>query len=146
MACQDPINNYGNFIYHYASTGAAATSENAPLSAPRRKNKEIGIAASGLVINIHPVGHYKGPTTDRVHVRYNSIIPGRCHETNFLTTYGRYRIGQTVPVKYIPEQPDKIVVALTRGCWLLLNFTTLLFLFVLFAIYKIDEMVKGNSY
>lgn len=110
------------------------------------KIRKSGIATSGVVTNIHAVKHYKGPVTDTVHVRYNSIIPGQYHEANFVTKHSRYRVGQTVPVKYIPEQPNKIVVASTRGYWAMLIFTTLLFLFVFFAVYKIDEMVKSNSY
>lgn len=110
------------------------------------KIRKSGIATSGVVTHIHVVRHYKGPVTDTVHVRYNSIIPGQYHEANFVTTQSRYQVGQTVPVKYIPEQPDKIVVASARGYWPMLIFTTLLFLFVFFAVYKMDEMVKGNSY
>ncbi|SDE35032.1 DUF3592 domain-containing protein [Niabella drilacis] len=104
-----------------------------------------GISTTGIVIHIHTTRYQRGPATDRVHTRYQSIIPGQYHEANFVTKHQKYQVGQTIPVKYIPEQPDKIVVALRRGYWLMLIFSIVLLLFVFFAIYKINEMVKADG-
>lgn len=103
--------------------------------------RKQGVSTTGTVTNIRSIRRYKGPTTDRVHVRYNSIIPGQYHEANFVTTYKKYRISQTIPVKYLSEKPDKIVVAEKRGYWVMLIFTILIALFVIFAVFRIEEMV-----
>ncbi|WP_018630864.1 DUF3592 domain-containing protein [Niabella aurantiaca] len=110
--------------------------------------RKEGISTTGVVIHIHTTRYQRGPATDRVHTRYQSVIPGQHHEANFVTKYNRYRIGQTIPVKYIPEQPDKIVVARKRGYWPMLIFSIGLLLFVFFAVYKINEMVitDGRPY
>ena len=61
-----------------------------------------------------------------------------------MTKHNKYRIGQTIPVKYLPEKPDKIIVSEKREYWLMLIFSFLLMLFIFFAVYKIDEMLKAN--
>ena len=107
--------------------------------------RKKGISTTGIVTHIHTIRHQRGAATDRVHTRYSSSIPGRHHDANFVTKYNRYRIGQEIPVKYIPEQPDKIVVDQRRGYWPMLIFSTVLLLFVFFAVYKINEMVKADD-
>ncbi len=109
------------------------------------KIRKEGISTSGVVTHIHTTRMRRGPTTDRVHTRYSSIIAGQYHEANFVTTHKKYHIGQTVPVKYLPEKPDKIVVAQKRGYWIMLIFSILILLFMFFAVYKIDEMVKADG-
>ncbi|HEY0677302.1 MAG TPA: DUF3592 domain-containing protein [Chitinophagaceae bacterium] len=105
------------------------------------KIRKDGISTLGIVTHIHTTRYHKGPTTDRVHTRYNSNITGHYHEANFVTAHKKYRVGQSITVKYLPEHPDKIIVAPKRGYWPMLIFTTALFLFIIFAVYKIDEMV-----
>ena len=109
------------------------------------KIRKSGISTTGIVTAIHTTRNYKGPTTDRVHTRYNSNISGQYHEANFVTAHKKYRVGQSVPVKYLPEKPGKIVVAEKRGYWPMLIFSMLLFVFIVFAGYKIYEMLKMTS-
>lgn len=104
-----------------------------------------GISTSGIVTSIKTTRYQRGPATDRVHVRYGSIIPGQYHTADFVAKYGKYRTGDSVPVKYLPEKTDKIVVAEKRGYWLMLIFSIALLLFVFFAVYKIHEMVKADG-
>lgn len=103
--------------------------------------RKSGISATGTVTRVQSVRRTKGPTTDRVFVRFGSIVPGQFHEANFVTRHRRYHSGDAIPVKYLPEKPDKIVVASRRGYWFMLVFSLLLLAFVVFAVYKIDEMV-----
>lgn len=107
------------------------------------KIRKTGISTMGVVIHVHTTRYPKGPAIDRVHTRYSSNITGHYHEANFTATYNKYRVGQSIPVKYLPQSPDKIVVAEKRGYWPMLIFTVLLFLFVVFAVYKINEMMRN---
>lgn len=104
------------------------------------KIRKEGISTTGIVAHIHTTRYQRGPATDRVHVRYNSVIHGQYHTANFVASHNKYRTGQSIPVKYLPEKPDKIIVAKTRGYWLMLIFSIVLLLFVFFAVYKIDQM------
>ncbi|WP_341837910.1 DUF3592 domain-containing protein [Chitinophaga pollutisoli] len=102
-----------------------------------------GNATTGTVTYVQTNRYPRGPATDRVYVRYDSRISGQYHTAFFVSKHGKYRSGQAVPVKYLHEKPDKIVVEKERGYWIMLVFTILLMLFVFFAVYKIDEMIKG---
>jgi hypothetical protein len=46
---------------------------------------------------------------------------------------------------YLPEEPSKIVVDGGQGYWPMLIFSILNFMFVLFAVYKIAEMVESGN-
>jgi len=109
------------------------------------KIRKEGISTYGTVTHIHTTRYQRGPATDRVHTRYSSILPGQYYEANFVAKHNQYRIGQSIPVKYLPGKTDKIIVSPKRGYWLMLIFSTLLLLFVFFAVYKIDEMVKAGG-
>jgi hypothetical protein len=54
-------------------------------------------------------------------------------------------VGQSISVKYLPGKTDKIIVSSKRGYWPMLIFSVVLLLFVFFAVYKIDEMVKSGG-
>ncbi len=107
------------------------------------KIRRHGISTSGVITHIHVKSVYRGPTTDRVHVRYDNIIPGHYNETSFVAKHNKYSKGQEVPVKYLPEKPDKIIVAEKREYWVMLFFSVAILLFVIFASYKINEMVNA---
>ena len=109
------------------------------------KIRKSGISTTGIVTAIHTTRYHKGPTTDRVHTRYNSNITGQYHEANFVTAHRKYHVGQSIPVKYLPGKPGKIVVADKRGYWPMLIFSVLLFVFIVYAGFKIYEMLKLNQ-
>lgn len=106
------------------------------------KIRREGISTTGIVTDIRTKKFHKGPTTCRIHIRYNSNIPGQYHEASFVTSPHKYKREQSISLKYLPEKPDKIIVAAKRGYWSMLVFSMLIVLFVLFAVYKIDGMLK----
>jgi len=56
---------------------------------------------------------------------------------------GKYKRSDTMGVAYLPNDPAKYAITDTgRGYTVMLIFCILVFLFVLFAVYKIDGMVK----
>lgn len=109
------------------------------------KIRKEGISTTGVVTHIHTTRRFKGPTTDQVFVSYSCIKSGQGHKSEFVTNHNKYRSGQSIPLKYLPEKTDKIIVAPKRGYWGMLIFSILIFFFVLFAVYKIDEMLKVNG-
>ncbi len=110
-----------------------------------KRIKQHGINASGVVTHIHTTAMRRGPTVDQVHIEYGSIIQGHFHKSSITAKHKKYKHGETVPVMYLPDEPSKIVVDGRQGYWQMLIFSILIFLFVIFAVYKIDEMVnKGN--
>ncbi len=110
-----------------------------------KRIKQHGISASGIVTHIHTTAMRRGPTVDQVHIEYGSIIHGHFHKSSITAKHKKFRHGESVPVKYLPEEPSKILVAGGQGYWPMLIFSILIFLFVIFAVYKIDEMVKTGN-
>ncbi len=106
--------------------------------------RKEGISTSGVVTRIHTTRYQRGAATDRVFAQYSSNITGQFHEAFFTALHGKYRVGQNIPVKYLPEKPEKIIVAEKRGYWAMLIFSVLIFLFIIFAVFKIGEMIKAR--
>ena len=112
------------------------------------KIRREGISTSGVVTYIHTTRLPRNLLTDRVHTRFASNISGGYHEASFASDHKRYRVGQSITVRYLPGKPDKIVVAEKRGYWPMLIFSIILLLFAIFGMYKINETVNvdGRSY
>jgi hypothetical protein len=107
------------------------------------KIRKDGISTTGIVSDIQTKKFHKGPTTCRIYIRYNSIIAGQYQEASFVTSPHKYKRGQSISLKYLPEYPDKIIVAAKRGYWSMLVFSILIALFVVFAMFKIDGMLNN---
>lgn len=109
------------------------------------KIRKEGISTSGIVTHIHTTRYQRGPATDRVHTRYSSVLAGQYYEASFVAKHNKFRVGQSISVKYLPGKTDKIIVSPKRGYWIMLIFSVVLLLFVFFAVNKIDEMVKSGG-
>ena len=109
-----------------------------------KRIRQHGIKTLGLVTHIHTTAMRRGPTVDQVHIEFASIIHGHFHKSSITAKHKKFKQGETVPVMYLPEEPSKIVVYGKEGHWPMLIFAILIFLFVIFAIYKIDDMVKSG--
>lgn len=109
-----------------------------------KRIRQYGINTLGVVTHIHTTAMRRGPTVDQVHIEFASIIHGHFHKSSITAKYKKFKQGERVPVKYLPEEPSKIVVDGKEGYWPMLLFSMLIFLFVIFAIYKIDDMVKSG--
>ncbi len=110
-----------------------------------KRIRQHGINASGVVTHIHTTAMRRGPTVDQVQIEYASNIHGHFHKSSITATHKKFKHGESVPVKYLPEDPSKILVDGGQGYWPMLIFSILIFLFVIFAVYKIDEMVKTGN-
>ena len=110
-----------------------------------KRIRQQGIKAFGVVTHIHTTAMRRGPTVDQVHIEYASIIHGHFHKSSITAKHKKFKHGESVPLMYLPEEPSKIVVDGGQGYWPMLIFSILIFLFVIFAVYKIDEMVKKGN-
>lgn len=109
--------------------------------------RKIGVSSTGVVTNILTSRYSRNAAkTDRVQVQYQCRIHGQFHHANITEFHGKYKMGDHVPVLYLPEQPSKIVVSRKRGYWLMLIFGILILLFMVFAVYKIDEMIEQGNF
>lgn len=106
-----------------------------------RKN---GIFTDAFVTGIRTI-QIKNSRLDIVTFEYKERITGRNHAGKTTTASGKHRYGDRLTVAYLPSKPSVYTVEGTKqGYIAVLIFCILLFLFVLFAIYKIDEMVTAT--
>lgn len=101
--------------------------------------RKHGIRTTGVVSSIKTRTISKGPSIDTVTIDYNSNIIGYGHQSSIVTSRGKYKRGQTIIVRYLPDEPTKIVVGEKVGYWPMLVFTTILFLFVLYMIFQLSQ-------
>lgn len=105
------------------------------------KVKSHGIKVDATVVKIDILGTSLRSRTATLTIHYKveaekSIYPGTA-----TAVPGQYKLGDTLQVIYLPEDPYQMTVKGANVYIPILIFTVLLFFFVLFATYKIGEMV-----
>ena len=89
---------------------------------------------------------YRGNAThDRVFFSYLPAGAGQYMQGDFITRIGKHRRGDLVDIYYLPGNPQKNAVPGSKGELGMFVFTVLIFLFVVFACYKIHEEVKDDG-
>ncbi len=80
-------------------------------------------------------------------VYYKFIAQNSIQEyTGTLTTkYGLYKTGDVLNIHYLPDNPRRNTMKGAAASPILLGFGIVLALFILFAVYKLYEMVKTGS-
>ncbi len=108
--------------------------------------RKKGVPATGTVTNVYVMPRSKyGPATDRVHIRFNAGVGDRWHDASFTSRHRKHVAGEKLPVLFLRDQPDRILVNNQKTYWFGLVFSLLLLLFVFFAIYKIAQMVESGQ-
>ena len=105
--------------------------------------KKNGVHVDAIVRDIR-VSRTGRNTMDILTLEYKERTTGRSFQGRATVTHQQFNIGDRLPVAYLPDKPSKYAVGNT-AYWFILIFCILLFLFVLFAVYKIDEMVKAGN-
>ena len=107
--------------------------------------KKTGIHTNGYATSIRTV-RIKSSLTDVVSIEYKDRATGLPYPGKATTEAGKFRVGDTIGVVYLPANPAKYAIADTRGGFTaMLIFCIILFLFVLFAVYKINGMVQRGE-
>lgn len=103
--------------------------------------KKNGITTDAYILNIET--RRMGKTTADVLTLEYKDAAGRRHPARATLQVGKYRAGQRIPIKYLPHNPAQYGFDDVSGYWFILIFCILLFLFTLFAVYKINEALQG---
>lgn len=105
--------------------------------------KKNGIHVNAIVRDIKTIRTSKS-SMDILAMEYKERATGRSFNAKATVTQGQYKIGDSLPIAYLPGNPAKYAVEKT-AYWFILIFCIILFMFILFAVYKIDEMVKAGN-
>ncbi|MEI9808364.1 MAG: DUF3592 domain-containing protein [Bacteroidota bacterium] len=106
--------------------------------------KKNGVHVNAIVRQIKTLRTSKS-TMDILILEYKERATGRPYNAKATVTHQKFKTGDSVPVAYLPDKPSKYAIDLKSAYWVVLIFCILLFLFVLFAVYKINEMVKTGN-
>lgn len=89
---------------------------------------------------------YRGNAThDRVFFTYLPAGIAQYMQGDFITKIGKYRRGDLIDIYYLPQAPQKSAVPGSKREVGFFIFTLLIFLFVVFACFKIHEAVKDDG-
>jgi hypothetical protein len=106
--------------------------------------KKNGVHVNATVRQIKTMRMNK-TTMDLLTLEYKERATGRSYNAKATVLSGKNKIGDSLPVAYLRDQPAKYAMDVTSGYWFVLIFCILLFLFVIFAVYKIDGMVRTGN-
>lgn len=107
--------------------------------------KKNGVHTNGVVINIRAIRMVRGGSMDILTIEYKDRATGQPYNAKATVTPFKYKLGDTMDIVYLPDEPSKYAMDTKGGYTGLLIFCIIIFLFILFAIYKIDEMVKSGQ-
>lgn len=113
----------------------------------RRTNaiKKNGIHTDAIITSIRTV-QIKHTRLDMLTLEYKDRATGRAHSGKATVGHGQKRYGDRITVAYLPSKPSVYAVTDTKkGYVAMLIFSILLFLFVLFAVYKIHGLVQAGQ-
>ena len=106
--------------------------------------KKKGVHVNAVVREIKTLRTSKS-TLDFLILEYKERATGRSYNGKATVAHQQFKIGDSLPVAYLPDKPSKYAMGGKSVYWVVLIFCIVLFLFVLFAVYKINEMVNAGS-
>jgi hypothetical protein len=107
--------------------------------------KKHGVHVSGRIAGIKTIRATKGRSLDILSIEYKERANGRIHYAKATVPMGKYRLGDPFPVAYLPNKPEVKVIGLKTGYLGILIFCIIVFLLVILAVYKINELMKAEG-
>jgi hypothetical protein len=105
-----------------------------------------GTPISAQVTDVRTIHLSRGGTYDRVIFAYLPAGSNQYYSGQFAIKVGKYKRGDHLDIFYLPQEPQKNAVPGSKGDTAILIFMIAIFLFVLFACYKINEMVGDQHF
>ena len=109
-----------------------------------RSIQRDGVATDAVITDVRTVRFSKG-SVDILKLEYTDAR-GRRFPAKATVGVGEYGIGQSLQVKYLLNNPGEYSFDNRKTYWAILIFLILLFLFSIFAVYKVNELVKAGNY
>ena len=104
-----------------------------------------GIQAAAQITEVRPVRNRHGAIYDQVFYAYLPKFGNQYFSGLFTSKTGKYRRGDSIEVFYLPDNPKKNAMPGSKGEMGMLIFLVAVFLFILFACYKLNGMVGDKE-
>lgn len=109
------------------------------------KIKKRGVFTDSVVTHIRTLRMPRGGTVDILTLEYKDRATGQSYKGRATVATRRYKVGDRMELAYLPDRPAKYAIDTKKGYLFILIFCIILFLFVLFAVYKINGMVQTGQ-
>ncbi len=110
-----------------------------------RAIEKKGVATHALIINVSLMRSGRN-WWDKLKMEYADST-GTRHAAKATTLRGHYKIGYTMPLKYLYNKPAQYAIdGMQRGQWVLVIVSFFLQVFSIYAAFKIDAMVQYGNF
>lgn len=110
-----------------------------------RKISTTGVATNGWVTQVDKFRSHRA-VLEKVSLEYADVATGLRYPATTTAGIGTYKQGDLIPVTYLGQEPQKYSFDKGQGYWGLLVFSIVLFLFMIFASFKINELVQASNF
>ena len=104
--------------------------------------KKTGVYTNGVITHINTIRTRPGGTLDILTIEYKDRLTGQPYNATATVTYQKFKVGDIMEVIYMPDKPSTYAIDTQKGYLIILIFCSILFLFVIFAVYKINELAQ----
>lgn len=104
-----------------------------------------GVTTNGTVSGVIKYQSHRA-VLEKVLLEYVDVASGLRYSATTTAVIGTYKPGDLIPVTYLGEKPQAYSFDKGQGYWGLLIFSIVLFLFMIFASFKINEMVQESNF
>lgn len=106
--------------------------------------KKNGVLTDATVAKITTLRTRRG-IVDFITLQYTDKATGQLYDGKATISHQKVKEGDLMPLMYLPNKPSKYAIDTKKGYTILLVFSILIFLFIVFAVYKIQEMVATGQ-
>jgi hypothetical protein len=107
--------------------------------------KKKGVTATAVVTHINTV-RGKGGAIDILAMEYRDSLTNQPYKAKATVTHGQKKIGDTMTIFYLPDKPSKYAIDNKKAYWVILIFCVLLFLFIIFVVYKLGNSTNSSQF
>ena len=113
-----------------------------------RKNRVKKILTTGVcaTATVYDIRILPRGASEIVCYQFNVQGHPKPYTGKLIVPYGQYKIGDTLDVYYLPDNPRRSTVNGAWGSPVIVVFGVLIAVSILFAVYKMNEMYKTGSY
>jgi hypothetical protein len=109
-----------------------------------RTLKKRGTKMVATITHIRTQRYTRGLPHDRLTLTYYPLLTGRKTTGQVATVYNKYKVGDQVEISIIPKSAKIIIPDDVGGFMPVLGFSIALLVFIIFATYKIRELVPSG--
>ena len=106
---------------------------------------QAGVRTSAKVTDVRTINYSRGGAYDRVTFAYLPTGSSQYFSGQFTVKMGKHKAGDVLEVFYLPGKPQENAVPGSKGEVFMFLFVVLIFFFVLFACFKINEMLSTDN-